>query len=246
MVLFISPPFGNYLRFPHTISILGSFTLEERPGKWSQIMKTLRYSFSYNGWINKIGLRNPGIQYAIQDDNQSSIISIAILQPDEIPTLLSHIPEKTNLEINISCPNTEHELVSEKLSKFLHHTREWCIIKLSPTDSITTVDSFYQQGFRQFHCCNTYPTALLTDPTPKYPGGLSGPYLKPHSIQLIQQIKHKYPDTIVIGGGGIRSMQDVHDYQEAGADHIAVSSLCFSPFQFLWLYGNFYYENYLK
>ena len=47
MVLFISPPFGNYINFPNTTSIRGSFTLNERPGKWLQIIKTLRYNFVY-------------------------------------------------------------------------------------------------------------------------------------------------------------------------------------------------------
>ena len=40
-MLFISPPFGNYLSLPKTISITGSFTLQERPGKWKRIFKTL-------------------------------------------------------------------------------------------------------------------------------------------------------------------------------------------------------------
>ena len=31
-MLFISPPFGNYLNIPQTMSIKGSFTIEERPG----------------------------------------------------------------------------------------------------------------------------------------------------------------------------------------------------------------------
>ena len=38
-MLFISPPFGNYINLPKTIPIRGSFTLNERPGKWMQILK---------------------------------------------------------------------------------------------------------------------------------------------------------------------------------------------------------------
>ena len=65
MNLFISPPFGNYINLPYTRSIKGSFTLEPRPGLFSQIIKTLRYSFEHKGWINKIGLRNKGIDWAV-------------------------------------------------------------------------------------------------------------------------------------------------------------------------------------
>ena len=56
-MIFISPPFGNYLHLPNTTPIRGSFTLNERPGKWSQILKTLRYVPNL-GWVNKIGLKD--------------------------------------------------------------------------------------------------------------------------------------------------------------------------------------------
>ena len=65
-LLFISPPFGNYINLPNVIPIRGSFTLKKRPGKWMQILKTLRYNFTLGGWVNKIGLRNKGIDYAIE------------------------------------------------------------------------------------------------------------------------------------------------------------------------------------
>jgi hypothetical protein len=42
-----------------------SFTITKRSDLLLQIMKTLRYSTEYNGWVNKIGLRNPGIEWAI-------------------------------------------------------------------------------------------------------------------------------------------------------------------------------------
>ena len=72
MLLFISPPFGNYINLPFTKSIKGTFTLEERPGLFLQVFKTLRYSKNRNGWINKIGLRNKGIEYAIKKYNTKS------------------------------------------------------------------------------------------------------------------------------------------------------------------------------
>ena len=72
-MLFISPPFGNYINLPKTTPIRGSFTLNERKGKWKQIFKTLRYIPGV-GWINKIGLRNPGIDYAIKTYKKGEII----------------------------------------------------------------------------------------------------------------------------------------------------------------------------
>ena len=66
-MLFISPPFGNYVNLPNTIPITGSFTLQPRKGLFMQIIKTLRYSFEHGGWVNKIGLRNKGLDWALKN-----------------------------------------------------------------------------------------------------------------------------------------------------------------------------------
>ena len=86
-MLFINPPFGNYFgkfnyfkQHEHISVIHGSFTKNYRPGLIMQIFKTLRYSFKHKGWVNCIGLRNPGIHFAIENKlgEQNDIISIAI------------------------------------------------------------------------------------------------------------------------------------------------------------------------
>ena len=224
-MIFISPPFGNYISINNnnTTSIKGSFTLEPRDGLIMQILKTLRYSFENKGWINKIGLRNPGIDYAIKNYDNKSVISIAILNKDEIPKLLKKIPEDMNIEINISCPNINKQMINQDIEKFLNPKRKWCIIKLSPHTDMQLVDNYYKQGFRQFHCCNTLPIIN---------GGLSGPSLIPYSINLIKNIKSKYSDTEIIGGGGIKSLNEMIIYSKAGANHFSISSALFNPLNY--------------
>lgn len=221
-MIFINPPFSNYFSFDKTISIKGSYTLEPRTGLIIQVLRTLRYSFEHNGWINKIGLRNPGIDYAIKNYKKNSIVSVAILNKEDIPKLVKKIPDDMNIELNISCPNAEKKMITEGIENFLNKKRTWCIIKLSPTTDMKLVDNYYKQGFRQFHCSNTYPT-----PT----GGLSGKFLIPYSTKLINNIKSKYSDTIVIGGGGITSKEEIEIYKKAGADHFSVSTLFFNPYK---------------
>jgi len=231
-MLFIGPPFGNYVSLPGTISIKGSFTLEPRDGLLSQIVKTLRYSFEHKGWINKIGLRNPGIDAAIKNwKNDKVIHSIAILDKKEIPKLVEKIPEDMDLELNVSCPNAEKKMITEGLGLFLNDKRRWCIIKLAPKTKHEIIDEYYKQGFRQFHCSNTLPT-----PT----GGLSGPALIPYTTNLVYYIKKKYPETEVIAGGGIQSIQQLNKYKNIGANHFAVSTLLFHPI----LTGKFFYYFY--
>lgn len=229
-MLFISPPFGNYIYLPKTIPIRGSFTLHERPGKWSQIFKTLRYIPHLKGWVNRIGLRNPGIDYAIKTYKNGQIISIAIMDEKEIKPIVDKIPENMNIELNVSCPNTDKHMINKGLKVFLNKKRNWCIIKLPPINYREDLNRFYEEGFRQFHVSNTLPTKF---------GGLSGPELKPYTTKNIQYIKKYYPGCIIIAGGGIRSMKDVKEYREVGADHFSVSSLCFNPIAFLKFYKEF-------
>ena len=234
-MLFISPPFGNYLNFDKTIPIRGSFTLCPREGLFSQILKTLRFSFKKDGWINKIGLRNKGIDYAISTYKKGEIISVAIVNCSDIGRLCRKIPLDMDIEVNISCPNIDKTSLMG-LQCFLHPKRKWCILKLSPDIEERKIDKYYEIGFRQFHCSNTLMQKC--NKCDYVYGGLSGPSVKPYSLSLIRYIKSKYDDTIVIGGGGIRSIKDVEEYREAGADHFSISSLCFNPI----LFSTFYWD----
>ena len=219
-MLFINPPFGNYLNIENTIPIRGSFTLYERKGLIYNIFKSLRYSFACGGWVNKIGLRNKGIDYAISTYKKGEIISIAIINKHDVNILLKKIPNDMDIELNVSCPNTEKSLVNNGLSKFINNEREWCIIKLSPICDDKLIDKYYKEGFRQFHCSNTLPVRY---------GGLSGPSLIPYTTRIVKYIKKHYPDTIVIAGGGVRNIDQAKNYENIGADHISVSTLFFNP-----------------
>jgi dihydroorotate dehydrogenase len=226
-ILFISPPFGNYIHLSGITPIRGSFTLNKRPGKWMQIIKTLRYNYVLKGWVNKIGLRNPGIDYAIKTYKKGEIISIAILDEKEIESLEKKIPKDMDIELNVSCPNTEKHMINKGLKIFLNPKRKWCIIKLPPIGIYNNLDRYYNEGFRQFHVSNTIPIKE---------GGLSGQQLKPFTSKHIQYINKFYKGCTIIAGGGIRTIEDIEEYKSYGADHFSISSLCFNPVSFIFLY----------
>ena len=75
MTTFISAPFGNYLKFKNAVSVTGTWTYKPRPGLFKQVVKTLRYT--RNGWRNKIGLRNRGIEYGIQKTNFNEVNNVS-------------------------------------------------------------------------------------------------------------------------------------------------------------------------
>jgi len=234
MTIFISPPFGNYINLPKTKSIIGSYTLKPRGGLFFQILKTLRLT-EINGeyhWVNKIGLRNKGIYHGLQQYNHSSdILSIAILEKEEIEELNQIIPSHVNLEINVSCPNTEKEMISDGVKIFLNPEREWCCLKLSPITETVMVDKYYKDGFRQFHCCNTLPSEK---------GGISGEMVKPHSEKLVSCISSNYPECQIVAGGGIYKHGDMLKYQKLGATHFSVSTLFFNPVKTFFFFHDYY------
>jgi len=234
-MLFISPPFGNYIHLPNTMSIKGSYTLEPRHGLIQQILKTFRYSFYHKGWVNKIGLRNKGLIYGIKHYNpQKDIISIAILDKKEIPKIINILPEDTNIELNISCPNINKSLDHNQLSSFINLKRRWCIIKLSPCANIELIDKYYQQGFRQFHCSNTIPINE---------GGLSGSAIIPFTSNLVKIIKTTYNDVEVIAGGGIYNIDTYNLYKNLGANYYSVSTLFLHPIKLSAFLYSYYYKN---
>ena len=235
MKLFISPPFGNYIDLPYTIPIRGSYTIEPRTGLISQVLKTLRYSYEKNGWINKIGLRNKGIDWALKRyqnycDENGEIISVAIMNESDVTKMANKIPNNVNLELNVSCPNAEKKMINNGLSQFINSNRRWCIIKVSPNIKTNEIDMYYKQGFRQFHCSNTLPTAK---------GGLSGKTLMPYNEKIICYLRTNYPDVEIIGGGGITSWKDVQMYKKWGVNHIAISTVCFNPLKLVKLYVDY-------
>lgn len=232
-MLFISPPFGNYISLPYTKSIKGSFTVEEREGLFKQILTTLRYSYKYNGWVNKIGLRNPGIDWAIQKYTPDDILSIAILKPTDVDIFLKTLPKNQNIEINVSCPNVKENLFNHNIDQFINKHREWCIVKLSPHTTKEEIDTLYAYGFRQFHCCNTIPVPE---------GGLSGSSIIPYTMDKINYINSKYTDTTIIAGGGVRNISIAQMYMSSGAHHVSASSIMFNPYLSINMYFKYLFK----
>ena len=85
-------------------------------------------------------LFSEGVLHAIENKNTNHIVSICILNDAEIDKFLKKIPNKMNLELNISCPNTDEDVVNNNLNKFLNDQRDWCSIKLSPYTDMKLID----------------------------------------------------------------------------------------------------------
>lgn len=225
---FISAPFGNYIQPSSALAVTGSWTVKPRPGRFKQVLKTVRYSYKDGGWINKLGLRNVGIHHALRShDNQREVLSIAGIEDDDWKRFSEIVPEDYNIELNLSCPNVD-ECNPIGIKSMINESRQWCIAKIPPTPDFwqvgtsRLVDDLIDMGFTQIHACNAIPHDR---------GAISGKQVKECSLKAIKYIKRVHPHVEVIGGGGITKPSDMQDYYDVGADHVSFGSVCFTPWR---------------
>ena len=219
---FISAPFGNYIKPKGTIPVTGTFTLNPQGNRFWAVVKTLRYNTAQQGWVNRLGLPNPGIREGLK--KESTVISIAEIDKGDFQRLNVLIPENQSIELNLSCPNLNKKLSWESAKCFNSEKREWCIAKLSPLttpEELKFVVEFL--GFTQLHFSNTLPTVQ---------GGLSGPMLRGYTTELIDLARSEYGNSVeIIAGGGVSDFGSVTNYLSNGADHVSIGSVCFNPFK---------------
>ena len=220
MKYYIAAPFGNYLHKPDMYSVMGTYTLQPRPGLLKQILKTLRYSFHYNGWTNKLGLRNPGIEIAINKYYQNPsrrIISLYGFNKGEWETLAKYT-RGMKQELNLSCPNVENKFHNTGCPVELFPD---AILKMSPLTTEEEIVMYMERGVRRWHFSNTLPVSQ---------GGLSGKTLMQYNRKLIKFTLSEDKRAKVIGGGGVTSMSDVRFYKDLGCIGVSLGSVCMLPF----------------
>lgn len=255
--IIISAPFGNRIELNDCTSTLGTYTWQRRAGSLKRlwrIIRTLRPRPSLGGWTNKLGLPNEGLEYFVEQatmdativrprrrkfDLDEKIISVQGRQLEEwtllfrtLRTLLDRefYGQLAGVELNLSCPNVEaadSRYVEQICRRALYYfPREInrgprVIVKLPPLRWLRYAGPAQCAGVDHFHACNTIPTPA---------GGLSGRVLQQYSLWCVEQLKDRWGDKVcVIGGGGVRSADDVIAYMQAGADHVAVGSALFRP-----------------
>ena len=223
--IFISAPFGNYIKSVGCVPVTGTFTRNPRGNRLWSVLKTLRYNRRLGGWVNKLGLPNPGLRAGLERHIRGEVLSIAETKRGDFQKMNNIIPLNQSLEINFSCPNLGKKLPLDGASIFTKvKSRKWCIAKLSPLTTPEEIRFVIEElGFEQLHFSNTLST-------PK--GGLSGATLKPYTLELIELVRERWGDSVtVIAGGGVSDFSGVMEYLLAGANHVSIGSVCFNPFK---------------
>ena len=226
----ISPPFGSWFKHRRAYSVLGSFTELPRPGRLGQIVRTVRPV--PGGWINKIGLRNPGM-WSLTSWGEHQVPSLAPIDgdPREWQAILdyvlyhrSELERPIIVEVNVSCPNTDHPVpalpTDQQLRKFVDTFNLTTIFKLQPLQqSVKTATYLADRGARYVHLSNTLPSDR---------GGISGAQLLEANLPIVEKVANllarHYSDVEVIAGGGIYDPSHLERYALAGARRFAIGT----------------------
>ena len=238
--LVISAPFGNYIHPAGTTRTLGTFTLERRPGRWHRVLRTVRYTPRLGAWVNRIGLRNPGIAWLERKAASGAvhvadaIVSVHGFHDQEWRALIERAARLSPgaIELNVSCPNVGE--LSWPRWLFAEAERALpgrVIVKVPPVRYEAMVRDALAGGVRMLHCCNTLPVPG---------GGMSGKPLLPLALVVVGRVRAIATEmgiaregVVVIGGGGITEPGDVDAYADAGADRVAIGTKVFHP-KYLW------------
>lgn len=210
------------------------------------------------GFINSVGLRNPGVHQAIKDikllkqnTNKPIIVSIVAFQMMEFPLLVQEIAksEPDFIELNLSCPNVDDEagkpfatdpliaaIAVAEVKKVVKHIP--IIAKLTPNtlDIKRVAHEVEMAGADAISAINTTGPGMLIDIKKRKPiignrvGGISGQAIKPIALRCVNDI-YKAVKIPIIGIGGISSAKDAIEMIMAGATLVGIGSAIYQSGQ---------------
>jgi dihydroorotate dehydrogenase (fumarate) len=236
--------------------VSGSYTMELRSGNGGDSLfypDTLEAMLELGYGLNSFGAKNDGVEAALNMFGENKfahplIISVAGFSIEDYVLCVEAVSKciaVSAIELNLSCPNTEHgkifsfdlAILEELFKALAPYNQKPLWVKLSPYSdpgqltAVATLISNYRSTISAVVTCNTFPSAYAgASAISPHDGlaGLSGPALKPISLGQVRQFRQQlHPDIAIIGVGGITTGNDVQDFLEAGANAVQVTSLPF-------------------
>ena len=216
---------------------------------------TPRMAETPSGMLNSIGLQGPGIDTFLEKDipwlieqQAKIIVSIAGETVDEYGVLARRLRALSGIsavEVNISCPNVENRgqvfachpdtavAVIESVRRNIGGELP-IIAKLSPdvTDIVEIASAVINAGVDGLALINTL-LGMVIDTNSMRPklagktGGLSGPAIRPVAVRAIYQVHQAFPNTPIVGMGGVASGRDAFELILAGASAVSIGTATF-------------------
>jgi dihydroorotate dehydrogenase (NAD+) catalytic subunit len=212
---------------------------------WEGYSNPTIFSVGGGGWINAVGLSNPGApnfaKMIEKNKDVPIIVSLVGSIPEDFEFMVNEFT-KCNVagyELNLSCPHVakvglevgdDPELVKKIVSIVKKSTNVPVIAKvgLGTTNYLDTVGIAIDSGIDAITAINTV-RAMAVDVNTQKPilsnkfGGLSGTPIKPIALRCVYEISSKY-NIPIIGCGGISTWEDAVEFLLAGASAIQIGS----------------------
>lgn len=203
------------------------------------------------GWLNAIGLKNPGIDNVLAEKLPwlatnypelpivGSVAGSTFEEYVAVAKKMTTAPNVKLLEINISCPNVDHgglafgtdpELVKDLTQAIVAVVDKPVFMKLTPnvTDIVPIAAAAEAGGAAGLTMINTL-TGMGINLKTRQPilahgtGGLSGKALHPMAVRMIHDVRQQTALPI-IGVGGVFTPEDVLEFYLAGANAVQVGA----------------------
>ena len=202
-----------------------------------------------SGMLNAIGLTNIGVD-RFKDEklpflrslNVPVIVNIAcstVSEYIEVASILNGCDGVAGIEVNISCPNVEHEGMAfgsdpatayDVVGGVRRATNLPLIAKLTPnvTDIVAIAKSVVEAGADAISLINTL-VGMAIDVETRRPklahitGGLSGPAIRPVALAMVWKVVQQV-NVPVIGIGGITRATDALEFFIAGAQAVQIGT----------------------
>ena len=212
---------------------------------WEGYPNPTIFSVKGGGWINAVGLSNPGASNFAKmiEPNQDVPIVVSLVGsvPEDFEIMIKEFEncKVKAFELNLSCPHVakvglevgdDPGLVKAIVSTVKNTTNVPVIAKvgLGTSNYLNTVNTAIDSGIDAITAINTV-RAIAIDVETQRPilsnkfGGLSGTPIKPIALRCVYEISSKY-DIPIIGCGGISSWEDAIEFFLAGASAVQLGS----------------------
>lgn len=212
---------------------------------WEGYHNPTIFSVGGGGWLNAVGLSNPGapnFAKMIEPNNEVPIIvSLVGSVEDDFEFMVKQFQncKVAAYELNLSCPHVakvglevgdDPELVSKIVKTVKKSSKAPVISKvgLGSTDYLETVKASIDAGADAITAINTI-RAMAIDVELERPilsnkiGGLSGTPIKPVAVRCVYEISSKF-EIPIMGCGGVSTWQDAVEFILAGASAVQIGS----------------------
>jgi dihydroorotate dehydrogenase (NAD+) catalytic subunit len=201
-------------------------------------------------WIGQLSswahLRRPVIVSVGGNEPAQYAAVVAALEEHLAAAPAGQVPRIDGYELNVSCPNVSSGLqigadpdaTREVIAACREATTRFLLAKLTPNvRDVTEIGAAaLEAGADGLSLVNTFKAMVLDRETLRpflgnRTGGLCGPAIKPIALRMVAEVAQAFPETPIVGMGGVMTGLDALEFIACGATAVAVGAANFTSFE---------------